>query len=320
MRRPAGGVGDRMIEVALDRRPIATGPAAGQVPAAHKVLQRLGRDITRFGSGVGRMDQWHQPGRLSQFGNHFRCDEAVRPQLRCGHRAGAVDGGLLGDHMNDDRRGRATLARGTVGPAAPAGQPVGRRRQRPQRIRAALLDAARVVLTHRVGQRIQALFQNSRVGRQTRAVDFGDAVANVTDPYLATGLAFLAAPHRILVGSHDDLVDLRGQAPMRHRRPPRHVHGQLRVDAGQYLVIGQQIGAIDDGLKRPVVDVAGLENLRDPGQPLPHRAGVAKAARCQPLTDSQGPPRPRPSRPPWCPPPSLRCLSNALTGRRTSHP
>ena len=52
---PAVGVSDGVVDVAVNRGPIATGEPARQIPAADKVGQRLRRDVAGFGCRIGRM-------------------------------------------------------------------------------------------------------------------------------------------------------------------------------------------------------------------------------------------------------------------------
>ena len=138
------------------------------------------------------------------------------------------------------------LAGRAVGPSAAAPQPIRAGGQRPQRIGAALIAAARIVFAHRGRQRIQSLVHRMRVGGEQAAADLRDALAVVGEPDLTIGLALLAPPHRIRVGLTHDLVDLARQPAPAHRRPPHHLESQLCVHRRQHLLVNDQIRAIHD--------------------------------------------------------------------------
>ena len=52
----------------------------------------------------------------------------------------------------------------------------------------------------------------------------------------------------------------------------------MGVDRREGVLAGDQNGPVDDDAEEPEVDVAGPEGVRDPGEPLSHRAGVAQIA------------------------------------------
>jgi hypothetical protein len=243
MRGPALGLGDRVVEVAVQRRPVAAGPAAGQIPAAHKIRQSFRRHISRFRRGIARMHQRHQLGRVGQFRNEFGCDQTIGAHLGRGRGAGAVNRGVLGDHMNHHRRRRRPRPGRAVGTPTATAQPISPGRQRPQRISATLLTTARIVLTHRGRQRIQSRLESMRVGGEQAAVDLRNAAADVPDPDFPSIVALFAPPHRIRIGVSHDRVNLPGQPPLSHRRPARHPDGQLNIHRPQPLAVGDQIGA-----------------------------------------------------------------------------
>jgi hypothetical protein len=143
-----------MVEIAAHRGAITPGPATRQIPTPHKIGQRLRRHIPVLRRGVAGMDQRHQLGRAGQLRHEFGGDQPIGADLGGRWRIGAaLDGGLLGDHVNDHRaRRRARAGRAIFAPAATP-QSIRAGGQRAQRIGAALLTAARVVLTHRGRQR-----------------------------------------------------------------------------------------------------------------------------------------------------------------------
>ena len=188
--------------------------------------------------------------------------------------------------MNDHRR-RGPSAGRTIGPPAATPQPVRPGRQRPQRISAALLTAAGIVLAHGGRQRLQPLIQRMGIGGEQAAADLRDALAVIGEPDLAVTLALLAPPHRVRVELGHDLVDLPRQPAAAHRRPPRHLDRQLGVHRRQHLLVGDQIRAIHNRREQPKVDVAGQKHLGNLRQPLKHRAGIPHPARGQSLTDPQ---------------------------------
>ncbi len=98
---------------------------------------------------------------------------------------------------------------------------------------------------------------------------------------------FFAPAQRIHVGARHHPIHLGAQPAPAHRRPAHHLDGQLGVHRGQHLQILDQIGAIHDRLKRPIIDLAGRKQRTHLRQPLAHRAGIAQPAGRQTLADPQ---------------------------------
>ena len=55
--------------------------------------------------------------------------------------------------------------------------------------------------------------------------------------------------------------DLGAESPLAVRGPQRHRDTQFGIHGGQHLGVGDQIGVKHDRLKRPIIDVPGLEQL-----------------------------------------------------------
>ncbi len=287
MRGPAVGVGDGVVDVAIECRMIAAGPAARQIPAPHKIGQLLRRHISALGRGIDRVNQRHQLGIGGQLGDEFGRDEPVSAYLGCRCAAAALERGLLGDHMYHHRRCGGPLSSGAVTAPTATAQSIGPRRERSQRISAALLARAWIALAHRAGQRSEPLVQGMRIGTQQAAVNFGQTAAEVGEPDLAFSASLCALAHRVDVSFGDDLVNVSGQPAAGHRWPADHGKGQLPIDRREHVAIGDQIGAIDDRGKRPLVDVTRLEHFGQLRQPFAHRAGIAQLARRQALAYPQ---------------------------------
>ena len=175
MRGPAVGVRDGVVDVAIECGPIAAGPPAGEIPAAHEIGELLRRHISRLGRGIDRDGPGHQLGPGGQLGNEFGCDEPVSAYLGCRCAAAAVDRGLFGDHVNHHRCCGGPFSSGAVAESAATAQPIGARRERSQPVSAALLARAWIVLAHRAGQRSEPLVQGMRIGAQQAAVNFRQA-------------------------------------------------------------------------------------------------------------------------------------------------
>jgi hypothetical protein len=56
MRGPAVGVGDGVVDIAVERRPIAPREPARQIAATDKVSQRLRGKLAALRRRIGRMD------------------------------------------------------------------------------------------------------------------------------------------------------------------------------------------------------------------------------------------------------------------------
>jgi hypothetical protein len=149
-----------------------------------------------------RLGERHLPQRFVRPGPR-RCS-AVEPD-RCviGQTA------LLGDDMHHRRTGGGTIGRPTLRISAPAGQPVTAVGQRSQRIRAALLQGARIGIADRPRHRIQALIQRRRVMAEQRALDPRQAAAFVVgaDVDVAASGAELATAQRVRVVAIHPVVD-----------------------------------------------------------------------------------------------------------------
>ena len=88
MRRPAVGVRDGVVDIAVDCRSITAGEPARQIPAADKVRQSLRGRVAGFGRHIGRMYQRGQLGRLRQITTSAAGMSASAPIIEPG--AGAL--------------------------------------------------------------------------------------------------------------------------------------------------------------------------------------------------------------------------------------
>jgi hypothetical protein len=99
-----------------------------------------------------------------------------------------------------DARSNLPPAR-AVGAPALAAQPIRAAGQRAQRVGAALLGGARIMVADGGRQPGQPL---AHVGGEQGGVDLGEAVATVANPHLALVNGLPAPPHRIRIGLGDD--------------------------------------------------------------------------------------------------------------------
>jgi hypothetical protein len=100
----------------------------------------------------------------------------------------------------------------------------------------------------------------------------------ITDPDLTITLGLAAPAHRIPIGAGHDLVHLGGQPTPGHRGPAQHAGRQPGIHGGQHLGIGDQIRAIHQRLKHPVIDVPAAKHPGHPRQPLAHGQRIAQVA------------------------------------------
>ena len=169
---PAVGMGDGVVDVAVECRVVATWPATRQIPASHEIGERLRRHISRLGCGVEWMNQRHQLGVSGQLGDELGSDQPVGAHLGRRRVARVAGVGFLGNHVDHHRCCGGTLSGGTVTASALTAQAIGSHRKRAQRVGAALLATTRIVFTHGGGQRREPLVHRVRLGAQQAAVDF----------------------------------------------------------------------------------------------------------------------------------------------------
>jgi len=116
---------------------------------------------------------------------------------------GAAEGGLLGQHMNHRiAEGFALSRRSAITRSALAGQLRLAAGQRPGGICATLLYGARIVLTHRVRQRIEPLVQCRRVGVEDTGPDPSHPRSGLPDVHIPVVFDLARDPHagRIKLG------------------------------------------------------------------------------------------------------------------------
>ena len=199
MRGPAVGVGDGVVDVAIERGPIAAGPAAGEIPAAHEIGELLRRHISRLGRGIDRMDQGHQLGLGGQLGDEFGCDRARlriprMPLRRCGRRAWLV----RRSHGSPQAWRRAAFQRCShrIRSRQPSRSAPGR--ERSQCVGTALLASAWIALAHRAGQRSEPLVPGHEHRGSTGCREFPTSHPRDrrTRPRVRCVAAYGGGPHR----------------------------------------------------------------------------------------------------------------------------
>ena len=162
MRATAIAVRDGVVNVAADGRPVAAREAASQIAAPGEIGQRPRRGVARLGRRIGRMEQRPQLCRLRQFGDQLGRDERISADLGSWGVAAALNGGLVGDHMNDHRACRFSPGR-AIRPSAFAGQPLGPGCQCTHRVGATLHPGARIGVADAGRQRVEPLIQRAAV-------------------------------------------------------------------------------------------------------------------------------------------------------------
>lgn len=113
-----------MVHIAGRRRPVTARGPARHIASPHKIRQRSRRPIPGFRGTGGEIEQRAQLGLLSQLCDQVRGDQRIGAhQIARGFRT-ALDGGLLGHHMNHHPRTTRALPRRAIGPPATAGEPI----------------------------------------------------------------------------------------------------------------------------------------------------------------------------------------------------
>jgi hypothetical protein len=105
-------------------------------------------------------------------------------------------------------------------------------------------------------------------GARTLPPDLGHAVLAGLDLDVAVEVALTSHAHRLGVKVDHHPVDEFGDLLPRQLVPARRRAGQFGVDAGQHVLIDDQIGAKDRGGDDPEVHLAGREYLTQPREPL----------------------------------------------------
>ncbi len=117
--------------------------------------------------------------------------------------------------------------------------------------------------------------------------DLGQSVGVAPDRHFPVAAALATPPHCIEVGAGHDSVDITTQPTLGDSRPPSHLYRQRRIDGGQHVGVGDQIGAVDNRLKRPVIDIAGHQQRTHTRQPQPHCPRVVQITVRHPAGDAQ---------------------------------
>ena len=272
MRRATAAMRHGVVHVAVDGGLVASGRSAGQVAGPDEIDQRLRGPVALLGYAVDRLAQGALLGQRRDVAQDLSGDQGVGPQQVPGPLGVAVEGRPLGHHMDDDSRGRGCGSgwcgdRAGGAPAA-AAEPVGSGCQGAEGVGAALRQRPRVVVAHRGGQRVESFVEKVGVGGEESSGEVGGTVGGLPDGDVAIAGAFAFPAHRLGVALGDDAVDLAGQAPAGHRRPPCSAFGDAAIHLGHHVLIGDQRGAVDDGLENVHVDRTVGEHLADGGQSL----------------------------------------------------
>ncbi len=283
--RGTARVGHRVVDIAHRRRGVTAREPTRQVSPPDELGQRRRRPIARLRS-PRRHRQGFEPRRLRQ-GAHRLGGQDPEPRQIPRRVAGAVDGGLFGQHMDDDRphrraggRGRAVRAMRTRTPTGPA------RRPTPRRHRRGAARGARIIRAHAARQRIQALIERRGIGGVDVGPDPGHPRTGWLDldEALLVGLGWDPHPGRVELGHPQ--IDPVGQFGPRQSHPLRHMPGQRRIQPGHHLVIDGR-GAGDDRHHHPEINRPGREHRRHRRQLVAQRPRIPDQPRGPAPTDVQ---------------------------------
>jgi hypothetical protein len=279
-------IGLGVVNVARHRGFVAAGPAAGQIAAADEPRQSGRRAVVRFCDKVFGDADRAQGGPRRQLGDPLGGQHTAGQIAGLG--AGALDGGGLGQHVDND------LAAGGFGSGCRAliGSAGARHRdrtggQRAQRIGAALRRGARIVRAHRGRELVEFRVEGRRVGGAHTAPDLGHPVLAGLDLDMAVEVALTRHPHRFGIQLDHQPVDQLGDLLPRELVPLRRRAGQLRVDLGQHGRVGDQVGAKDRRGDNAKVHRAGHKHLSQLREALHKRGSVAHLRGRPPAADAQ---------------------------------
>ena len=305
MRRAAGVVGHRVVDVAEFGGLTTARESTCQVAAADEVRQCRRRTVTRFRLTLTGVNDGTQFGKTAanQIGQHAgrhggSADDLAGCRRTGRRRAGpglgedldealtagdllavavfrsltvhiAGFGGVhhrrLRDDVDDHRRCRSAVGRRAIPGAAGACQGLVTGGQCSECVRPALLDGSRIVVADGVGQCSQAAIQQSGVRLMQLTGEVGRS-APVVDLDVPPARLRLRASARIGVMALDDLIDGHLHGVHRQRPPTADGRGEIGVDRRQDIGVEGEQGAGDDQPDGPVVDGPGREDRRDRGQ------------------------------------------------------
>ena len=257
---PAVGVGDGVVDVAVHRGPIATGEPARQIPAADKVGQRLRRNVAGFGCRIGRMHQWPEFGRTSKFGDQFGGDERIGSRTSNPAPARCRRGWpARRQHESPPEWAAGTYLSGSAGwpqrqasRSAPAASAPIASARRWLRVRGSPAHTVEANASSRASTACASV-TNSRPNTSVRPSPLSQ-IDNSRSAWRSRRRRTASRSARATIRS------ICGEPALRHRGPPARLESHFGVDGGHHLSVGDQVSAVDDRLKRPVVDVAGTSS------------------------------------------------------------
>ncbi len=139
--------------------------------------------------------------------------------------------------------------------------------QRTHRVGATLIAITWIVGAHSGREGVESGVDGVGIGGEQPPEDLGETVSVAPDRQFPIAAALTTTPHRVTIGASDHLVDVSTDAALRNTAPASDFRGQRCINGRQHIGVGNQIGAIDDRLERPVVDVAGQQHVAHPRQP-----------------------------------------------------
>ena len=163
------------------------------------------------------MNQRPQLGRLRELRNQLGGQERVAADHRA--RRGAVDAGLIRDHV-DHHRARRPAARGrALGLPAATLESISSHGQRTHRVGATLIAITWIVGAHSGREGVESGVDGVGIGGEQPPEDLGETVSVAPDRQFPIAAALTTTPHRVTIGASDHLVDVSTDAALRNTAP-----------------------------------------------------------------------------------------------------
>lgn len=199
----------------------------------------------------------------------------------------AVEGGLVDDHVDNDRD-VGDIASSAVGTSTRAAHLIETTGQRADGIGTALGLGTWICRAYGVGQKIQALVEGHGVGGLQGAPDLGGRLpiaerADFDMPALDGGSV---AAYGIPIEAKYQRIECHGDALMGPACPARQGLHDGGIQLGHHRVVVDEFGAVDDQCDSPIVKIAGGEAFSDCAETVPQNLGVAHLTRGQRLCDA----------------------------------
>lgn len=306
--------GHGVVDVGAHRGHIAAGEPACHIPAPDEFSQR-DRGAVAGLCGIGGMRDCPKLGSVcNQFGQQRRgndpaADAGNQPRFAAGRGGdrGVVDvgrqarpvemrvgfgagGRLLGNDMDDDARGPAVISGGHTGRvAATAGQVSGTGGQCADRVGATLRHRARIVLAHPADHDCQPLTEQGGIRRVQSTPHAGGArgVVAIPDGEIPAAGVVAGAPYGTGVDLINPCVQRLLQLVLGQRAEFERTVGDHGVQRAHRIGVGDQCGAGHDRAHGAHAHIAGQEQRRHSGKPVPQCDREVHLPACSPVPQRQ---------------------------------